>query len=145
MRDLIERLQRTFAITVNEAGEAWALLVAKPEGLSFEIVVPHDVLEWFVTVRNAHSEIWSDWADYYPIAGETTAQLKQDMAADIEWFVTNLMAAPLRYAVPATPEAPRGPWQKIKSFAVQRLRLQPRTILEWQRDGAWQRISMCAT
>lgn len=117
MRDLIERLKHTFSIPVSEESEAWVLLVAKPEGLSFELVVPHDVLEWFVTARVAHSAVWSDWADYYPVAGETAAQLKQDMAADMEWFVTTLLASPLRLPAPAT--------------------------LEWQRDGHWQKISMC--
>jgi hypothetical protein len=63
-----------------------------------EVLVPDRVFEWFVTVRSADSgaELFSDWVDHYPVAGETNVELESDMAASVIGLLARVLDAKLR-------------------------------------------------
>jgi hypothetical protein len=59
--DLMVKIRQLPNALVEEGESAWTVRLPKPGGIQFEVVVPKDVLEWFVTARNAEgAEIWSD-------------------------------------------------------------------------------------
>jgi len=128
MKEVIARLSKNPHLEVVDQAKAWVIRAAKPGGMVFEITVPHDVLEWFVTIKQAPAgrKIWSDWMDYYAVKGETEAELQADMARDIERFVEQLLAATVRII-------------ESRMFFGRKKRL------EWRTTGDWQRVSIFET
>src|SRR5262245_35693992 len=97
--------QTTLTATVDSAAEA-------------EIVVPHAVLEWFVTVRDAAGmERISDWMEHYATAGEDRSRLESEMRDDVCDFLRNVIESPTRIGL-----------------------RHGRSVLEAQLDGAWRQI-----
>jgi len=123
MHDLIDRLRSTPNLSVIEMANTWELHISKTEGLTFVIVIPHNVLEWFATARNSRGKVWSDWADYYPINNETTETLRADMASDIESFVIALSTSSIRVT------------EKKALFKTKH-------CVDWKLNGNWQKISL---
>src|ERR1043166_8446520 len=82
MRDLIARLRTKPGLEVVDQEQSWKICARKPDGLTVEVTVPHDVLEWFVTVLQTPTgkEVWSDWMDYYSAHDETETELRSDMS-----------------------------------------------------------------
>ncbi len=129
MEQLIRRLELIPETSVESGPNQWLVRVAKPNGVQLEIVVPRDVLEWFVTARDADgSEFWSDWMDYtgyVPAAEERTDQLASRMSEDVESFVRALVTA--------------------ESFRITEHRLVgviTRKQAEWQIRGEWRRVAL---
>jgi len=93
--ELIDRLRRFPGVQVADGEAQWTVRLAKGDGREFEIVVPHQALEWFVSVRNAEGvELWSDWQDYVGYTpARPLAQLASEMRADVEWFANAALAA----------------------------------------------------
>ena len=125
MHDVIARLRTQPSLEVIDREHSWEIRAHKPEGLVFEITVPHSVLEWFVTARRTSpdQEVWNDWMDYYAVAGETETELRSAMARHIERFIDRLLAAKVRV---------------VESRAF----LRRRQRLEWRTAGEWEKISL---
>lgn len=96
MKAMLARLCERLGLEWIEQPEATRLCIHKSGGLAFHVTVPHEVLEWFVDVHDDAGEIWSDWADYPALDGETRDQLAAGMAGDIERMVTTLAASQAR-------------------------------------------------
>jgi hypothetical protein len=96
LKTLLERLSDVKGVELIEQGAASVLVVRKSDGLWFNLTVPHAVLEWFVDAYDDSGVIWSDWADYYPVEGESREQLASEMVRDLERCVTILVAAETR-------------------------------------------------
>lgn len=123
VRDLILQLKRTPGVTVEDQADCWRLSISKPADLIFEVIVPHDVLEWFVTVRREGAELWSDWMDYYAIDAHPSKDLDSAMANDIEYFVKTLASRTVRVV-------------ESRSF------LSKRNNIQWLSEGTWRKMSL---
>jgi hypothetical protein len=127
--ELMGRLQQLAGVVVEDAKLAWTVRLAKPNGIHFEVVVPKEVLEWFVTARNSGgTEIWSDWMDYAGYKrSENLEALAGEMRTDVEWFVGMLIAA-----------------AGFRVQSVRHLWLLRHKVAEWNIGGDWKRVSMAA-
>lgn len=96
MKVLLARLRDDHGIELFEQPHAGVLRIRKPNGLSLEVTVPYEVLEWFVDAKDDAGTIWSDWVDYYPINGEKKQLLVAEMMCDVERFVTVLVESEIR-------------------------------------------------
>lgn len=96
MRIALVGLCNALELELVEQANAWSLSISKPEGLTFNVTVPHDVLEWYVDATDDSGEIWNDWGEYYSIDGEKREQLSDEMARDIECCVTILVNSEVR-------------------------------------------------
>ena len=88
MKKQLARMRDALGIELIEHPQAGTLCIRKAHGLVFQITVAYDVLEWFVDARNDAGAVWSEWADYYPIDGETSEQLAQEMVDDLQRCAT---------------------------------------------------------
>lgn len=122
MKAVITRATKLPGIQVNEAEHAWEISVQKQNDLQFEVVVPREALEWFVTVKtnNALDKIWSDWVDYYETDGETADALRSQMTTDVDHFLTALSNSDVRFI-----EHPGEPVRLV-----------------WKRDGHWEKLTL---
>lgn len=125
MHDLVRRLGSDFHLEVLEKMDAAIVMVPKSEGLTFEITIPHRVLEWFAVAKNADGQVWSDWADYYATKGELPEALHSERASDIWSFLNNLLTAEVRVIELAGP-------------------LKSEFQLAWKQNETWRKISLCA-
>lgn len=123
MKTLLSRLCHALGVELVEQQQAGMLCIRKPNGHLFKITVPYDVLEWFVDAHDDSGAVWSDWADYYPINGETREQLSTEMAADVERFVTILANSETRVSLDQA---------------------QSKRVIELKAGAAWKRASICA-
>lgn len=96
MKTLLARLRDALGIELVEQQQAGILCIHKPKALLFKVTVPHDALEWFVDAHDESGAVWSEWADHYPINGETREQLLTKMAFDVERVVTLLGESEIR-------------------------------------------------
>ncbi len=97
MNDLIARLRKKPGLEITDKEQSWELRIRKPDDLVFEISVPREVLEWFVTASRASTkqEVWSDWMDYYDVHRHTQAELRSEMGRDVERFIERVLASTL--------------------------------------------------
>lgn len=125
MQDFITRLRQKLTVEVIDRDQSWEIRTQKADGLLFEIVVPHGVLEWFVTARTVKDgrEVWSDWIDYYSLAAETQQELRSEMEKDVERFIDRLLASKVRVV-------------EAKTFLGQRHRV------EWKTGENWKMLSL---
>jgi hypothetical protein len=128
--ELIASLRESPGVGIEDQPSSWKLHIASPPNISVELVVPHSVLEWFVTVRDAttDAEVWSDWMDYQGYvrkAEENLEELRRDMHSDIQWFVTTLGRATDFRIVP----------QRV-------LGLLSSNRAEWYINGQWHRVQL---
>lgn len=66
-------------------------------GVSLSVLVPRDVLEWWVEVSDiATGAIVEDWYDYAGHDTSSTQTLSENMRTDVLSFVENAVARPLR-------------------------------------------------
>jgi hypothetical protein len=95
--ELIRTLEHLPETRIEPQPHHWSIQLTKPDGIHLEIVVPRDVLEWFVTARDLNgSELWSDWMDYQgyvPKSEERPEQLAAQMRNHVEVFVRTLAGA----------------------------------------------------
>jgi hypothetical protein len=96
LKVLLARLRDAFGLELIEHLHAGTLCIHKSDGLLFKVTVPNEVLEWFVEAYDDSGAMWSEWADYYPINGETREQLVTEMACEIERVVTHLVNSEIR-------------------------------------------------
>ncbi len=122
IRDLILRLKRSPALTVEDQAGCWKVSISKQSDLVVEVTVPHDVLEWFVTVRRDGTELWSDWMDYYAI-DEHSKDLHLARATDVEQFVQKISETTVR---------------AVESRSL----FSKRPTIQWLAAGTWTRISL---
>ena len=123
MRAFLDRLLRLYQFELRELPEAWTLIIRKEMGIVFEVLVPQHVLEWHASARVNAREVRADWCDYYPMDGESREKLLQWMRADVESFVQRAATSAARVSGPMSDEP---------------------TILEWQRDQCWERLTISA-
>ena len=73
---------------VDEA-QSWLIIITKGRDLVCEVTVPHDVLEWYASVKHRRDkkEVWSDWMDYSGYDDRPREKLEVEMAGDILAFV----------------------------------------------------------
>ena len=125
MKKLIAKLQQKSAVIITDKHESWDVAITRSPNLLFEVVIPHAVLEWFVTAKNTASgkEIWSDWVDYYHTSRDKSDDLQSQMRDDIERFIEHLLTSELRIV------------ESRKFFAE-------RQKIEWNPNGRWEKLSL---
>lgn len=96
MQFLIERLSDALRLEVVEHANQWTICICKPAGLLFKVTIPRNALEWFVDAGDGSGTLWSEWADHYPVDGETREQLLAEMATSIEQFVSIVVKSKIR-------------------------------------------------
>ncbi len=122
MKAVITKATKLPGTQVSEKEHAWEISVQKQNDLEFEVVVPREVLEWFVTAKtnSGLDNIWSDWVDYYETNGETADALRSEMSTDVDHFLSALSDSDVR--------------------VIERLGEPVR--LEWKRDEHWEELTL---
>lgn len=89
IRQLIEQLRKRSDVGVVDEAQSWRICITKGRDLVCEVTVPHDVLEWFASVKHRRdkTELWSDSMDYSGYDDRTRKQLEVEMAGDILAFI----------------------------------------------------------
>lgn len=95
IRHLIEQLRKRIDVGVVDEAQAWRICITKGGDLICEVTVPHEVLEWFASVRQRHDqkEVWSDWMDYCGYDDRPKEQLEVQMAGDVLAFIDRVSTA----------------------------------------------------
>lgn len=66
-------------------------------GIALSVLIPKDVLEWWVEVNDtASGAMIEDWCDYAGYDATPARALSEDMRIDVLSFVENAVARPLR-------------------------------------------------
>jgi hypothetical protein len=94
---LIESLRTRSDVGIVDQKNSWLITINKGRDFVCEIIVPHDVLEWYATVkhRSEKKEMWSDWMDYSGYDDSPREKLEGDMAEDITAFVDRVSRSEL--------------------------------------------------
>jgi hypothetical protein len=121
LKALMVHLRDAPGVEFVEGPAAGVLHVHKPDCLLFKVTVPDKVLEWFVEAFEDGESIWADWAEYYPLDNETSAQLMTDMASDVERCVTVLAKS---------------------EFRISHEKAASKRFIEFEIEGTWQRVSI---
>ena len=95
---LINDLRGRSDLSVKDQEEAWLICIPKGGDSHCEITVPHEVLEWFASVKRCEDkkEVWSDWMDYCGYADSPKEMLEALMADHIAAFVGRVTTSELR-------------------------------------------------
>jgi len=93
IRQLIEELRACADIGVADETQSWLISIAKGPDLVCEVTVPHDVLEWYASVKHRRDkkEIWSDWMDYSGYDDKPKEKLEAEMAGDVLAFIDRVL------------------------------------------------------
>ena len=92
----VQRLQTRDDLSVVAESSSWRVSVATRSGWRFEITIPDNCNEWFVSGHDPQSETesWRDWCDWYESSnGPGPAELAEMYARDIEFFVKRVLVA----------------------------------------------------
>jgi len=92
---LIEQLRRRSDVGVVDEAQSWRICITKGRDLICEVTVPHDVLEWYASVKQQRDqkELWSDWMDYSGYDDRSREQLELEMTTDILAFIDRVATA----------------------------------------------------
>ncbi|MFT3807990.1 hypothetical protein [Arenimonas sp.] len=104
-------------VSIAAKGAALELKLVRGD-VEVRVVVPAEVLEWFVDVEQRPSgSRATDWCDYEGYDNRPVSELDEDMAEEVTAFVSRLIERDLRY-VGSKNRPDRG-------------------VLEWLIDGQW--------
>jgi hypothetical protein len=97
IQQLIESLRQRSDVGIVEQEQSWLVVITKGRDLFCEVTIPHDVLEWFASVKQRHDkrEVWSDWMDYTGYDDRPTEQLEAEMADHILAFIDRVSVSEL--------------------------------------------------
>ena len=86
---LIEQLRPRSDVGVVDQPQSWLVIITKGRDLICEVTIPHNVLEWFASVKHRRdkTELWSDWMDYSGYDDKPREKLEAEMAGDILAFI----------------------------------------------------------
>ena len=89
IHQLIDELRTRAEMDVVDEEQSWLIQIAKGRDLICEVIVPHDVLEWFASVKHKQKkkELWSDWMDYSGYDNRPRVELEAEMAHHILAFL----------------------------------------------------------
>lgn len=95
---MIERMRTRPDVGVVDQEQSWKLVIPKGGAYICEVTVPHQVLEWFASVRDRreNKEAWSDWTDYEGYDDTPKSDLEDSMADDVERFIDRVSKDPLK-------------------------------------------------
>lgn len=83
-------------VTLSEAPGHVKLNIVR-SGISLYVLIPRDVLEWWVEVSDtASGAMVEDWCDYAGYDATPARALSEDMRSDVLSFVESAVARPLR-------------------------------------------------
>ena len=123
--ETLDNLATASGLSLYIRGEA-KVLMFENSGITIEITVPLDVLEWFVDASQSSSSAklhwWCDYEGYDDTPRET---LVDCMSSDIETIVGGLLEREIRLA--------RQPASLISKL----LRREARFQLDWKINGIW--------
>ena len=82
-------------VGIVDETRSWLISITKGRDLICEVTVPHDVLEWYASVKHRRDkkEMWSDWMDYSGYDDRPREKLESEMADDILAFIDRVSAA----------------------------------------------------
>src|SRR5437868_948894 len=95
IRQLIEELRKRADVGVADEAQSWRTIITKGRDLICQVTVPHDVLEWYASVKHRRDkkEVWSDWMDYSGYDDRPREKLESEMAGDILAFIDRVSTA----------------------------------------------------
>jgi len=119
MNDLLARLASCPGADARDKGCCYTVDLAADRDLRFEVIVPKQTNEWFVTGKSHGEAVWEDWAGYAADTDRGTADPQAEMHEDIERFVRRVGAVHFDLRVQGE-----------------------RTDLMWSPDGRWQPFTL---
>lgn len=129
MLSRLQDLANSISAELSATHSSITLSIKRVDGISFEFIVPTEVLEWFMEASINGEKVWSDWADYYSTQGESEASLRAEMYEDIENFSKTVAAAPIRSTTSIR--------KTLLGFKKSQIRK-----LEWFVDDQWSEVSL---
>ena len=88
--------------------------------------MPSSVFEWFVTIREGSSEVWSDWMDYEGYDLQATADdHAAAMRADVQAFLSTLVTC-----------------EGFRLRSVRELLVSGHKKAEWRINGEWLELAL---
>lgn len=99
IRQLIEVLRKRSDISIVDQQQSWLVVIPKGPDFVCEVTVPHEVLEWFASVKKRPDmqEAWSDWMDYTGYDDSPMEKLEAEMTNDIVAFIDRVSASELMF------------------------------------------------
>ncbi|MEM9403486.1 MAG: hypothetical protein AAGA44_13490 [Pseudomonadota bacterium] len=94
-RDLIDKYRREADVSVLRSGEAHVVALVR-DSVSVDVIVPDNVLEWFVRVHQTGKLVAQDWCDYCGYDQTPIAESSRDMANDVDQFLKLVVESELR-------------------------------------------------
>ena len=83
-------------VTLSEAPGHVKLNIVRP-GILLSVLIPRDVLEWWIEVSDmASGAKVEDWCDYAGYDASTKQEPSEDMRTDVLRFIENVVARPRR-------------------------------------------------
>ncbi len=70
-KELIKYLEDLPSVEVVQNQSSWTVCFVAGGGWRFELVIPFEVLEWFVDTwaPNSQEKSWSSWSEWYSVKG----------------------------------------------------------------------------
>ena len=111
---------------VNETNHAWTMRVPVHADVTVEVVVPRNVFEWSVSVRDRDGVAWSDWIDYSGYErNEDPRELAETMRRDVVAFIERLRQA-----------------EELQIRTTRRWLVVKRPVAWWRHHGRWEQITL---
>jgi len=105
-------------IKIKKRSQCYELHLMKDD-INVKVTVPKEVPEWFVDVITGDGKVLAnDWCDYAGYTDLSDKRIADDMAEDLNKFVTSLLERPLR-------------------LTNSRGKFREKFSLEWQIDNSW--------
>jgi len=117
--ELVDRLQSDLHLSGVQGANHWSLHIQKSSGISFEISISRDSLEWGAIAVNSKGLAWKECTEYYATNGEWPEALQKRMASEVFAFANTLLASEVR-------------------GTTQRKLLKSRLFVEWKVNNSWQ-------
>ena len=95
---LLEEFSSHERVIVEKRTSSHCVRVVKQTEYVAEVLVPHDRLEWFVTILDpvTNQQILHDWMDHYSSAGQPASEPDLEMRSEIVHFVRTILSNPTR-------------------------------------------------
>ena len=97
MKEFLQSYNNNENVQIKEEEKHFLVSIFILEKYCFEITIPYDVYEWFVSLNNYETKenLFSDWSDWYVDAsvGVTKSNIAQYFQKDIECYIAKILSA----------------------------------------------------
>lgn len=93
MSDFIGNLESISELDLEDRDSCWKIRIPFDRESYFELTVPKDINEWFVSLYKSNEIVWSDWVDWYTSGDINKNNVRICFKKDIEYFIDRILTA----------------------------------------------------